>query len=114
MSRIPMTPKGIRPNFFDEGAVDRIVTMMLEMMTELWVVKERLYAIEKVLDDADIVVKEHIESYKFSEDEIAELEETRRKFITNIMRALDTKSIDRASLQSDVDHFTDKMIKDDN
>jgi hypothetical protein len=40
-----MTPKGIRPNFFDEGAVDRIVTVMLEMMTELWVVKERLYAI---------------------------------------------------------------------
>jgi len=27
---------------------------------------------------------------------------------------LDTKSIDRASLQSDVDHFTDKMIEDDN
>ena len=52
MTQIPVTPKGKRPSFFDESAVDQIVTMMLEVMAELWVVKERVYTLEKVLDEA--------------------------------------------------------------
>jgi hypothetical protein len=109
--KIPLSPKGKRPSFFDEGAVDQVVSMMLEVMAELWVVKERVYTLEKVLGEAGIAAKEQMESCKLSEDEIAELEAARRKFIATIMRSLETKFVDRGKLQEDIDDLTDEMKK---
>ncbi len=109
MTQIPMTPKSKRPSFFGESAVDQIVTMMLEMMAELWVVKERVYTLEKVLGEAGIAVKEQIESCELSEDEVAELEGARRKFVETIMRSLEADFVDRASMQKEIDELTDEM-----
>ena len=35
MTEIPLAQRGKRPSFFDESAVDQVVTMMLEVMAEL-------------------------------------------------------------------------------
>jgi len=111
MTEIPMTSKGKRPSFFDDSAVDQIVTMMLEMMAELWVVKERVYTLEKVLGEAGIDAKEKIESCELSNDDVAELEGTRRKYVETIMRSLEANFVDRDSVQMEVDALTDKMKK---
>tara|TARA_B100000780_G_scaffold278859_1_gene254076 strand:+ start:3070 stop:3414 length:345 start_codon:yes stop_codon:yes gene_type:complete len=113
MSLIPMIPKGVRTKFFDDGAMDKVVTMMLEMMTELWVVKERVYALEKVLDKGGMSTISELEDYRFSKVETAELEAARRVFVKTIMRALETDFVDRASVQSGVDNTTDAMSRDD-
>ena len=111
MTQIPLTQKGKRPSFFDESAVDQMVTMMLEMMAELWVVKERVYTLEKVLGDAGIAAKEQIETCELSAEEVAELEGARRKFIETIMRSLEANFVDRASMQTEIDALTDEMKK---
>ena len=111
MTQIPMMPKSRRPSFFDESAVDQIVTMMLEMMAELWVVKERLYTLEQVLAEAGIAAKDQIESCELGEDEVAELEATRRKFIATILRSLEADFVDHGSMQKESDELTDKMKK---
>lgn len=111
MTDIPLAQKGKRPSFFDESAVDQIVTMMLEVMAELWVVKERVYTLEKVLDEAGIAAKEKIEACELNADEVAELEATRRKFVETIMRSLEANFVDRGSLQKEVDDLTDEMKK---
>ena len=111
MTQIPLTQKGKRPSFFDESAVDQIVTMMLEMMAELWVVKERVYTLEKVLGDAGIAAKEQIETCEMSAEEVAELEGARRNFIATIMRSLEANFVDRASMQTEIDALTDEMKK---
>ena len=111
MTEIPMTSKGKRPSFFDDSAVDQIVTMMLEMMAELWVVKERVYTLEKVLGEAGIDAKEKIESCELSENDVAELEVARRKYVETIMRSLEANFVDRDSVQMEVDALTDKMKK---
>jgi hypothetical protein len=111
MTDIPLAQKGKRPGFFDESAVDQIVTMMLEVMAELWVVKERVYTLEKVLDEAGIAVTEKIESCDFTGNEVAELETARRKYVETIMRSLEANFVDRGSLQKEVDELTDEMKK---
>jgi hypothetical protein len=111
MTDIPLAQKGKRPGFFDESAVDQIVTMMLEVMAELWVVKERVYVFEKVLDEAGIAVTEQVESRALTENEVAELEIARRKYVETIMRSLGADFIDRGSLQKEVDELTDEMKK---
>jgi hypothetical protein len=112
MTQIPLEQKGKRPSFFDESAVDQVVTMMLEMMAELWVVKERVYTLEKVLGEAGISAKEQIEACKLNADEVAELETARRTFVETIMRSLEASFVDRASLQTEIDALTDEMKKD--
>ena len=111
MTDIPLAQKGRRPSFFDESAVDQIVTMMLEVMAELWVVKERVYTLEKVLGEAGIAAKEQIEACKLGEDEVAELEGARRKFVETILRSLEASFVDRASVQTEIDALTDEMKK---
>jgi hypothetical protein len=97
VTEIPLAQKGKRPSFFDESAVDQIVAMMLEIMAELWVVKERVRTLEKVLDDEGIAAKEKIETCTFSAAEVADLEGERRKFIETIMRSLEANFVDHAS-----------------
>ena len=112
MTQIPLTQKGKRPSFFDESAVDQVVTMMLEMMAELWVVKERVYTLEKVLGEAGIAAKEQIEACEFDDEERAELEGARRKFVETVMRSLEANFVDHGSLHSEIDALTDEMKKD--
>jgi hypothetical protein len=111
MTQVPLTQKGRRPSFFDESAVDQVVTMMLEMMAELWVIKEHVYTLEKVLGEAGISAKEQVEACKFNADEAAELETARLTFVETIMRSLEANFVDRGSLQKEVDELTDEMKK---
>lgn len=111
MTQIPLIQKGKRPSFFEESAVDQLVTMMLEMMAELWVVKERIYTLEKVLGDAGIAVREQIDTCKFSAEQAAELERERRKLIETVMRSLEANFVDRATMQIEIDALTDAMKK---
>ena len=111
MTQISMNPRSRRPSFFNESAVDQIVTMMLEMMTELWVVKQRVFTLEKVLGEAGIPATGKIETCELSEEEVAELEAARRKFVETIMRSLEHDFVDRASLQREMDELTHEMKK---
>ena len=85
--------------------------MILEMMAELWVVKQRVFTLEKVLNEAGIPAKDHIETCKLSEDKVSELEQTRRKFVETIMRSLEAKFVDRGSMQKHMDELTEEMKK---
>lgn len=111
MTQIPLTQKGRRPIFFEENAADPLITMMLEIMAELWVVKERVYTLEKVLGDAGIAVKAGIETCKFSPEQATELANERRKLIETVMRSLETHSVDHANMQTEIDALTDAMKK---
>ena len=46
--RIPLSHRGKRPRFFDASGTDELMSMVLELTAELWVVKKRLYLLERV------------------------------------------------------------------
>lgn len=112
-SKIPLTSRAKRPAFFEQSGVDPLITMTTEIMAELWVLKERFYALEKVLDESGLDVKARIEHCKFSDEETAELEQTRRSFIESIMRAFEAESISRDEIQKQSDQFTESMKRGD-
>jgi len=87
MSRIPMQHRGKRPRFFDTKGVDELVSMVLEVTTEVWVLKKRLYLLEKVAADAGVALTPGIENYALSETEIEELDTLRHKLIARILRS---------------------------
>lgn len=114
MKKIPLQARAKRPQFFDDMGLDPIVTMTTELMTELWVVKERLFAVEKILDESGLDVRQKLEDCEFSKNELAELEQKRRQFVETIMRAFSAESIQREKLQNQVDALTESMKQTDN
>ena len=86
-----------------------MMTMMLELMSELWVVKERVNTLEKVLSNNELNVAEEIETCQLNTEEKTELEEARQRFVSTVLRSLEAEFASPASLNSKIDELTDKM-----
>ena len=103
MSRIAMESEGKRPKFFPESGADETVSMMLELMSELWVVRERLFALEKVAAEQGVELTQGIESWRPDADEAAALDAERQRFIRSVMRSLDAEHVQGLHLRRALD-----------
>jgi hypothetical protein len=86
MPSLPLDASSRRHAFFSEDGVDQLVSMVLELATELWVVRERLYALEAVADQRGL--RAAIESYRPNEQEQAELAAMRARMLSELFRTL--------------------------
>jgi len=85
--RIPTQHRGKQPRFFATEGMDELMTMVLELTTELWVVKKRVYLMERVAGDQGVDLTSGIENYEFSEAEAKELEDLRSQLISTVLRS---------------------------
>jgi hypothetical protein len=97
-----------QPAFFDDPAIDNLIAVTLELGAELWVQKERLRIVEKLLAEQGVVTAEAIERYVDSPEEIARVQAERDAFVNRLyglfargaVRATPSESSDQASLHS--------------
>lgn len=61
---LPRETKGKRPRFFDDPAIDQMMTFLLELTTEVAVMRERLDTVERLLDEQGSVTRAAIEAYQ--------------------------------------------------
>lgn len=85
---LPVDAKGRRPAFFTEDGVDQLVTMVLELATELWVLRERVFVIEAVADRHGLPLTAEVETYALSQAERAKLESMRGVMMNQLFRTL--------------------------
>ena len=88
MSESPEELATRRQAFFESDAVDRLVTMVLELAAEQWVLRERVYVIEKAAETLGLKLAGAVEGYRLSEAEKSELAAMRRTMIDNLMRSV--------------------------
>jgi len=62
--KLPVHTKGKRPHFFDDAAIDQMMTFMIELTTEVAVLRERLDTVERLLDTQGSVTRAAIEAYR--------------------------------------------------
>jgi hypothetical protein len=98
--RIPLNHRGKRPRFFDASGTDELMSMVLELTAELWVVKKRLYLLERVAGQAGVPLTPQIEAYELDEGEVAELDERRRLLISTVLRSLEVDAVDHARMRA--------------
>jgi hypothetical protein len=91
MASIPMSHRGKRPRFFPTAGMDEMVSMMVELTAEVWVLKKRLYLLEKVAADQGLDFTARIEAYAMEQSEVDELAAERKKMIANVLRALEAE-----------------------
>lgn len=84
--KLPRTSKGARPQFFEDPAVDQMMTFFLELMTEVSVIRERLDTVERLLDDKGTVSRADIEAYRADAAVEAERTAWRDAYFRRVMR----------------------------
>jgi hypothetical protein len=62
--KLPVRTRGKRPAFFDDPAIDQMMTFMIELTTEVAVLRERLDTVERLLDERGSVTRAAIEGYQ--------------------------------------------------
>ena len=88
---LPRTSKGKRPQFFDDPAIDQLMTFFLEMMTEMSTLRERVDTIERLLDEKGTVSREEIEAFRPDAAGEAERAAWCAAFIRRVMRLHDPR-----------------------
>jgi hypothetical protein len=101
--RIPMSHRGKRPRFFSASGTDELMSMVLELTAELWVVKKRLYLLERVAGQAGVPLTPQIEGYELNEEEVAELDERRRLLISTVLRSLEVDPVERGKMREEME-----------
>ena len=100
--RLPLAHRGRRPRFFPAPGTDELVSMVLELTSELWVLKKRLYTLEQVADQEGGSLPDRIEGYRMSPDEAAELDQRQQELIRTVLRSLETDPAERRRVQQEM------------
>ncbi|MHB9880637.1 hypothetical protein ACSMXM_13400 [Pacificimonas sp. ICDLI1SI03] len=80
--RLPRTAKGKRSSFYDDPAIDDLMTYLLEHMAETAALRERVDTLERLLEDRGILSAKEVEKYSPS----AEVEKARSDWVRAFLR----------------------------
>ncbi len=83
---LPRNAKGKRSVFFDDPAIDQMMTFILELSAEVSVVYDRMDTIERLLDEKGTISRDDIENYRPNEDVEAARNERREAYLKRVFR----------------------------
>ncbi len=86
------TAKGKRPVYFEDPQTDKVLAIVMALIGEVSVLRERLDTIERLLEAKDILAIADIEAYQPDESVAKEREQWRAEYIARVLRVLETES----------------------
>ncbi|GGI82834.1 hypothetical protein GCM10007973_19130 [Polymorphobacter multimanifer] len=97
IDRAGAKPKGARPKYFEDPAIDRLLSIVMALAGEVAVVKERLDTVERLLDAQGSITRADIEAYAPDRTAGHERGLMHREFAARILRGVQQ---DMESLQT--------------
>ena len=79
---------GDNPTYFDDPVQDALVNMIMELAAQVWVNRERMAALEVVLEERGGLESDAVESYRPSPERAARLRQERDRFVAGIMKEI--------------------------
>lgn len=86
IARAGTRPKGRRPAYFDDPAVDRLLSLAMALTAEVSALRERLDTVERLLEANGGLRRVDIESYMPERAAGEERGEATRAFVARVMR----------------------------
>jgi hypothetical protein len=86
------TAKGKRPVYFEDPQTDKVLAIVMALIGEVSVLRERLDTIERLLEAKDILAIADIEAYQPDDSVAKEREQWRAEYIARVLRVLQTQS----------------------
>ncbi len=84
--RLPSQTRGKRPQFFDDPAIDQMMTFIIELTTEVAVLRERLNTVEHLLDTQGSVTRAAIESFQPTAEQESARAQWRDEYLKRVFR----------------------------
>lgn len=84
----PPTIQDPRPQYFDDPNLDRVMAVVITMANELWVTKDRLMILERLLAKRGSVTPEEVDHYQPTDEEKHALEVARKAYIARVLSGL--------------------------
>ena len=88
IARAGAKAKGKRPQYFDDPAIDRVLSILLAVAGEVSVLRERLDTIERLLDAKGTISRADIEAYQPDRDAAYDRGLATKAYIARIMRGV--------------------------
>ncbi len=85
--RLQRVAKGPKPQYFTDPATDKLLTMVLELIGELSVSRDRIDTLERLIEKAGLFKAEDVETYLPDAEVNAERAERRARMLSRIFRA---------------------------
>ncbi len=92
--KIARVAKGKRPIYFEDPATDKLMAMLLTVVGELSVCRDRIDTLERLLDQKEVVSKAEVENFLPDDDANTERDAARAAYIARIMRVV-TRELQR-------------------
>ena len=86
--RLRRTAKGKRPRYFSDPATDRLLGMLMSLIGEVSVLRDRLDSVERLIEKGGLFKREDIDNFLPDEKAEAEREDTRRRYVARVMRVI--------------------------
>lgn len=98
--------KGKRPEYFDDPAIDRLLSITMALVGEVSVLRQRLDTAERLLESKGVIAQAEIETYVADKDAAYERGVLTKSYIARVMRgvqqsmeamAVDEKPVEQVS-----------------
>lgn len=105
--------KGKRPQYFDDPAQDRMLSILLAVVGEVAVLKERLDTVERLLDANGTVTRADIEGYEPDRTAAEERGIATKAYIARVMRGVqqDMEAMAAAKSEPPIQQLVDDLAK---
>jgi hypothetical protein len=88
IARAGAKAKGKRPAYFEDPAIDRLMSITMALVGEVSVMRERMDTIERLLDAQGMISRADIESYEPTQEAGRERGLITRDYIHRVMRGV--------------------------
>ena len=85
--RLPRVAKGKKPQYFSDRAIDKLLWMTITLMEELSVTRDRLDAVEQVLEGRKVLKVAEIEGYVPRGVAAERRQQRRAQYVDRVLRA---------------------------
>lgn len=103
-------PKGKRPYFFDDPAVERVLNITMAVSMELAVARERVDTLERLLEEKGILTREEIKNYTPANKEIeTQRQQWHSEYISRILRVIQQSMEEIANPDKTLEEIADDI-----
>jgi hypothetical protein len=84
--RLPVKARGARPVFFENESMDHLVSIVMSLASEVWVLYERIDTLERMLANERLVDREALQAYRPEGQVVTDREAEAASFMRRVLR----------------------------
>lgn len=106
--------KGERPYFFDDPAVERVLSITMAVATEVAVMRERMDTVERLLEAGRPVTKAAIDAYRPDDEAARERQQWHADYIARILRIVhqELEALKNPALNVSSEKLSDELARE--